>query len=77
MAERMWTKAEITEFDKLVDAVSSRDQVKRIEARMDMSSFVAKHGKEKCDAMFAHLEAGGKKEDGPVADDQGDAPAAN
>ncbi|ELQ8317587.1 TPA: hypothetical protein L6A34_31420 [Pseudomonas aeruginosa] len=77
MAERMWTKTEITEFDKLVDAVSSRDQVKRIEARMDMSSFVAKHGKEKCDAMFAHLEAGGNKEDGPVADKLSDAPAAN
>lgn len=77
MFERMWTKAEIVEFDLLVDQQSSRDQVKRIEARMSMNSFIAKHGKSKCDAMFAHLEAGGKKEDGPLLDEHAKDSTAN
>lgn len=66
MTEHQWTKAEITEFDKLVDSVSSRDQLTRINARIDMDAFIAKHGKGKCDAMFAHLEAGGEYQDGPI-----------
>lgn len=65
MSEVSWTKAEITEFDRLVEMTSSRDQVTRIKARMEMPKFIEKHGKEKCDAMFSHLEAGGKLEDGP------------
>lgn len=44
---------------------------------MDMSSFVDGHGKSKCDAMFALLEAGGKEEDGPVVSQQGDDLFAN
>lgn len=55
-----WTKDEIKEFDRLCDATGSRDQVRRIAARLDMDSFISKHGKEKCDAMWAHLESGGK-----------------
>ncbi|SER36621.1 MULTISPECIES: hypothetical protein [Pseudomonas] len=62
----MWTKAEITEFDQLVNAVSSLNQVKRIEANFKQREFVEKHGQEKCDAMFKHLESGGEKEDGPL-----------
>lgn len=58
-----WTASEITEFDSLVDDVSSASQLARISARMRMREFVDKHGKEKCDAMFAHLEAGGDKSD--------------
>lgn len=70
MTGQMWTKDEIVEFDDLVNGQSSRDQVKRIDARMGMKAFIAKHGKTKCDAMFAHLEAGGKKVDGPLLDQQ-------
>lgn len=74
MSDLKWTKAEIAEFDKLVDGVSSLNQVKRIEARLDMSDFVTKHGKEKCEAMFAHPEAGGDIADGPATAQANSAP---
>jgi len=57
-----WTKEEITEFDRLVDDVSSSNQLSRISGRFAMKDFIKTHGKEKCYAMFAHLESGGKKE---------------
>lgn len=63
-----WTKAEIVEFDDLVDGVSSLHQLERIDCRLRLDEFVKAHGKAKCDAMFAHLEAGGAKEDGPLVD---------
>lgn len=50
-----WTKEEIKAFESLVDGTSSRDQVARIGARLDMGKFVAQHGKEKCDAMFLEI----------------------
>ena len=50
-----WTTDEFKAFEKLVDGTSSRNQVVRISARLDMNTFVAAHGKEKCDAMFAEL----------------------
>jgi len=58
-----WTKEEITEFDRLIDGVGSPDQLVRIEARLKQRDFIGEHGKPKCDAMFAHLDAGGAKED--------------
>ena len=58
----IWSKQEITEFDELVEAASSSNQMERLRSRFDMPKFIDKHGKEKCDAMFAHLESGGKKE---------------
>ena len=51
-----YTEEELKEFDRLTMRQSSPDQVTRIEARLDMSNFVAKHGKEKCNDMFAALE---------------------
>jgi hypothetical protein len=56
-----WTEEEIKEFDRLLGETGSRNQLERIIGRLDMTKFVEKHGKEKCDAMFAHLE-GHKKE---------------
>ncbi len=64
----LWTKDEIVEFDDLVDGVSSPNQLERIDCRMRLNKFASTHGKEKCDAMFAHLEDGGAKEDGPLVD---------
>lgn len=58
-----WTAGEIRQFDRLVDDVSSQNQLLRIEARGDLKAFVETHGKPKCDAMFEHLKSGGKKED--------------
>lgn len=60
MSGPIWTKEELKEFDTLIDDVSSRDQMRRISGRIEMNKFVEKHGKEKCDAMFAHLEKKGK-----------------
>lgn len=56
MSEITWTDAELVEFDDLVDAVSSRHQVERISGRLDMKKFIEKHGQEKCDAMWTHLQ---------------------
>lgn len=56
MSEITWTDEELREFDALIDGVSSRHQVERIAARLDMRKFVADHGKEKCDAMWEHLQ---------------------
>lgn len=56
-----WTSAELKEFDRLVTHAESRDQAKRIEARIDLKSFIELHAKEKCDAMWAHLTAKEKK----------------
>lgn len=58
-----WTKKEILAFDNLVDAAGHPNGYTRIVARMEMREFVELHGKPKCDAMFAHLESGGAKED--------------
>ena len=62
----LWTKDVIAEFDRIVNGVSSRSQLTRIDSRLVLEKFIATHGKFKCDAMFAHLEAGGAKEDGPI-----------
>ncbi len=57
MSEITWTAKELAEFEALIDRVSSRNQMTRITARItDMPAFIAKHGKEKCDAMWAHLQ---------------------
>jgi hypothetical protein len=60
MSEITWTEGELREFDELVDMVSDRHQVTRISGRLQMDEFIKKHGKDKCDAMFAHLEARGQ-----------------
>lgn len=58
MNEITWTDEELREFDDLVDMVSDRHQVTRITGRFKMDEFIKKHGKPKCDAMWAHLEGG-------------------
>lgn len=57
MNEITWTKEELAEFDELLEMTSSIHQMSRINARIDMPKFIKKHGKEKCDAMWAHLQA--------------------
>lgn len=56
-----WTKAEFARFDRLTMKASSPHQLTRIMGRLALQKFVEKHGKEKCDAMFAEL----KKQDEP------------
>lgn len=53
--EITWTNDELKEFERLVDMVSSPNQLKRIEGRLAMPKFAEKHGTEKCDAMFAFI----------------------
>lgn len=55
MSAPTWTPEDLKEFDRLTHRVSSRDQVTRIEAGLDLSAFVTQHGQAKCEAMFAHL----------------------
>lgn len=52
-----WTAAEFNEFRRLVDGTGAPgfDNHKRVVARLDLNTFVAKHGKEKCDLMYADL----------------------
>ena len=54
--EIKWTKSEMKEFDRLSWQSCSRDQVERIKGRLDLKAFVIKHGKEKCDAMWADIQ---------------------
>lgn len=56
-----WTEEEMREFENLVDGASSRHQLERIHSRMHMPAFIEKHGREKCDAMFAVLTEGETK----------------
>ena len=55
MTKHPWTKEVYAEFDKLTRKESSGRQMDRIESRIKLPLFIAEHGKELCDAMFAHL----------------------
>lgn len=61
MSKQAWLKSEIKEFDRLIDKSESRDQAERVSGRFELRAFIAKHGKEKCDAMWAYMEANGGK----------------
>ena len=52
---KTFTDAELREFDRLTMGLSSRDQMTRIRARLDLKEYVAEHGKDKCDAIFTEL----------------------
>jgi hypothetical protein len=51
-----YTKAELRRFDRVTMRLSSRDQLERISARMEIKRVVEELGKEKCDAMYAALK---------------------
>lgn len=61
--ERMkpYTEAELKRFDRLTQKLSSDNQLARIEARLAIPKFIAEHGKEKCDVMYAVLRERDKK----------------
>jgi hypothetical protein len=61
MGKNIWTAAELRKFDKLTEACSSQNGNTRVIARLDLKRFVEEVGKEKCDAMFAHLTERDKK----------------
>ena len=51
-----YTKDELDEFRELVEKSESRDQLERIKSRLYMQKFIARVGREKCDAMFEVLK---------------------
>lgn len=57
----MYTKAELREFDRLTMMTSSQDNFTRIKGRLQLRTFIEKHGQEKCDEMFAVLMIRGTK----------------
>lgn len=57
MEEQKFTDDELKEFRDLVEAEESRNQLERVRSRMDMPKFIARVGREKCDAMFEVLKA--------------------
>lgn len=50
---------ELKEFMRLIDLVSSSNQMNRITGRLEMKNFVSNHGQNKCDEMWAHLKKEG------------------
>ena len=50
-----YTKAELDEFRQLVEMAESLNNLERISSRLSMPKFIARVGKEKCDAMFQVL----------------------
>jgi hypothetical protein len=64
---RGYTAAELRQFDRLTEQLSSRNQLDRIHARLELPKFIKKYGKEKCDTMFAALKLrDGKKSKCPA-----------
>ena len=60
MSKPTYTKAELRIFDRLIDESEDHQGLRRITGRIKLREFIDKHGKEKCDAMWAELE--GRKE---------------
>lgn len=56
-----WTADELRRFDLTTMRLGSVDQLERIEARINIDKLVQEWGKEKCDAMFAHLQKEDRK----------------
>lgn len=61
MSEKPYSEKLLKEFDGLTASLSSPDQLDRINARLTMNKFVAEHGEDVCDAMFAELLKRDKK----------------
>lgn len=52
-----WTPEELAEFDRLTEDCASKSRGVRVIGHINMRAFIEKHGKEKCDAMWAHILA--------------------
>lgn len=57
MKEQKFTDDELNEFRDLVEAGESRNQLERIRSRLDMTKFIERVGREKCEDMFEVLKA--------------------
>lgn len=54
--DKPYTDAMLRRFDLLTNKLSSRNQLSRIEARLDLVEFEKQHGTEACKAMFEVLK---------------------
>ncbi len=54
---RSYTVADLRKFNRLTLMLSSRRQMDRITARLDLATFEKEHGKAKCEEMFKVLQA--------------------
>ena len=55
--KKPYTAAEIREFDRVTDMLSSQNQMVRLHARiLAIPAFIKKHGQAKCDVMFEELK---------------------
>lgn len=63
--QRQWLASEITEFDSLLKQLEYPNAVVQKQARQAMGRFTLAHGSAKCNAMAAHLDAGGELVSGP------------
>ncbi|WP_313453427.1 hypothetical protein [Stutzerimonas nitrititolerans] len=61
----LWKAADITRFDKLLQQLEYPNAHVQEQARQAMGVFTMQHGRSKCGAMAAHLDAGGGLVDGP------------
>lgn len=52
-----YTRALLRKFARLTEKTSSRDQMARISARLDLERFIKEHGKDTCDAMWTEIKA--------------------
>lgn len=51
-----WEEHELQQFLGIIEANESMNQLDRIAGRLEMSEFVKRHGRAKCDAMFAEIK---------------------
>ena len=52
-----YTPKLLKQFDRLTRQLESRNQLMRLDARLiKIPEFIAKHGREVCDEMFAELQ---------------------
>lgn len=68
MGKPQYTEAMLAKFDRLTNRMSSRDQMTRIRARLEVDAFVKEHGKDVCDAMFERLKRRDGKRESKVRD---------
>lgn len=55
--KKPYTRKEYNEFKRLVLLAESRDQMDRINSRIEQPKFIELVGRDKCDLMFEELKA--------------------
>jgi hypothetical protein len=56
MANKDFTRKELSEFDRITLDMSSPNQLNRIAGRLAIRTFIDRHGKAKCDVMWEAIK---------------------